>query len=269
MNFKLIDFILLIPCYNNTDGLKKSINSIDYPADKFEILIVDDGSTQPISITDLIVINPNFAIKIIRLKSNQGIVYALNTGLQLLKKRDDFKYIARLDAGDICYPQRFYKQVDFLNTHTTVALLGTWTRFVDDVTGKSYIYYAKTTHEAIIKEMHARCSFIHPSVMFRKTIVDDIGLYPTEFMHVEDYAYFWSILQVLKGAVLPEVLVQVCFSSENISSKNYKSQLRNRKKVLRAFGNNFIDKQAGLAAINLKLMLPQNFIQQLKYLFKK
>lgn len=269
MDFKCVDFVLVIPCYNNIEGLKKSIKSINYFNDKFEVFIIDDGSTTPISMADIYDVNPFISARIIRLKNNQGIVYALNIALKILKKKDNYKYIARLDAGDLCYPQRFYKQVEYLNVNKEVALLGSWVSFIPTLTGKKYSYVTKTTHENIIKEMHYKCSFIHPSVMFRKSVLDTIGLYPFNFIHAEDYAYFWMILKNFKGAILPQTLVEVYFSNENISSRNYKLQLLNRKKVIKTFGDNFFRKQVGLSLLNLKLIMPKKWIDQLKYYFKK
>ena len=105
------DFIVLIPCYNNLHGLLSSVSSVQYPYDKFEILIVDDGSATPITIDDFQQLSEQLCIKIIRLEKNMGIVNALNTGLKELQNRNDFKYIARLDAGDCCMPDRFTLQV--------------------------------------------------------------------------------------------------------------------------------------------------------------
>ena len=265
MNSKVIDFVLLIPCYNNISGLSASLKSISYPAAKFEVLIVDDGSEVPITTAGLQIPTTEIAITIIRLDRNQGIVQALNAGLTALKSRTDFKYIARLDAGDICDQQRFHKQVTFLNRHDDIALLASWARFQDMNSNKGYDYITQTTQEAILKEMHYKCSFIHPSVMFRKEVLHKVGLYPITYPHAEDYAFFWEILRNSKGAVIPEKLVTITFSDKNVSSENYKWQLQSRKKIVKNFGDRWLDKLMGIGMLNLKLILPGKIIQKLKF----
>jgi glycosyltransferase involved in cell wall biosynthesis len=261
---KQLDFILLIPCYNNFNGLLKSINSIQYTADRFEILIVDDGSSNPISIDELKKNNASITIQIIRLEKNLGILNALNTGLKELKARNDYKYIARLDAGDLCHPERFTKQVYFLDQHPDIFLLGTWCRFTNPETGKGYDYTTKINHADIVKEMHLKCSFIHPTVMFKREVLNEIGFYP-EYPYTEDYAFFWKIAKRFKTAILPELLVTVTTSENNISSKNYSQQLRYRKKIVSEFGNSLTLKFYSLSLLNFKILLPKKIISFLKF----
>ena len=268
MNTKSIDFVLLIPCYNNTSGLSRSIASVSYPPSKFEILIVDDGSEVPITKNDLQLVDNAVTINILRLESNQGIVQALNAGLTELKSRNDFKYIARLDAGDTCDTSRFHKQVFFLDNHKEIALLASWARFENLNSSKGYDYITKTTHQEIVKEMHRKCSFIHPTVMFRKGVLDTIGLYPLAYPHAEDYAFFWKILKSNKCAVIPEKMVKIMLANENVSSKNYKKQLRSRKEIVKKFEDNSLYRLIGVAILNLKIWAPVWVVQSLKLLLK-
>ncbi len=259
------DFILLIPYYNHFKGLLASIQSIQYPAHLFEVLIVDDGSTEIIDEKKISEINLQLQFSILRLHQNAGILGALNTGLQHLKTRNDYKYIARLDCGDTCHPDRFKEQVEFFNQHPDIALLGTWCRFEDPLTKKGYDYISKTKHQDIVKEMHFKCSFIHPTVMFRKEVMANIGMYPEGYLHTEDYAYFWQILKHYKGEVLAKKLVTVEFSVEAISSKNYKEQLRSRKKVVKEYGSLALAKLFGLFILNIKTGLPTRVVQLAKF----
>jgi glycosyltransferase involved in cell wall biosynthesis len=264
MNSKMIDFVLLIPCYNNITGLSVSLKSICYPPDKFEVLIIDDGSEVPVAKNNLQLQDAALNITIIRLDRNQGIVHALNAGLSVLKSRTDLKYIARLDAGDTCDVRRFQKQVEFLNQHQDIALLASWARFQDVTLTKAYDYITKITHEEIAKEMHYKCSFIHPSVMFRKQVLEDVGMYPINYPNAEDYAFFWTILKKYKGAVLSEKLVKIVYSNKTVSNENYKNQLRSRKKIVKTFGDRWLQKMIGVGMLNLKLIIPQAIIQKLK-----
>lgn len=258
-----IDFVVLIPCYNNQKGLSDALQSISYPPEKFEVLIVDDGSTVPLEEQDLKK-HCRALIRVIRLDQNRGILSALNTGLNVLKQRTGISYIARLDAGDSCHEQRFYKQVDYLDKHPDIALLASWARFENTATGKGYDYITKTRHEDIVKEMHYKCSFIHPSVMFRKEILANVGVYPDQYPHAEDYAFFWRILKAYKGAVLPEKLVTISFSEKNVSAENYKKQLNSRKGIVKDFGDSNWYRMIGTVMLKLRCILPLSWILKLK-----
>lgn len=263
MNDPSKDFILLIPCYNNKEGLITSLSSISYPGEKFEVLIIDDGSTEPINQEELRLYCKG-AIQVVHMEKNAGVVVALNAGLRIIKSRNDIKYIARLDAGDTCHEQRFFRQVEFLNNHPNIALLASWARFQSTTSSTAYNYTTKTKHGEILKEMHLKCSFIHPAVIFRKEILDTVGFYPDQYSHAEDYAFFWKILKSYQGAVIPEILVQISYSDRNVSARNYRQQLRSRKKIVKEFGNNYLQKLIGIGILNLKLVTPAEIIQCLK-----
>src|SRR5215470_3567339 len=176
---KQLDFCLLIPCYNNPQGLMMSLRSIFYDSDRFATIIVDDGSTVPISAiqiqSEIKTIGP---ITVLRNEHNKGIADSLNIGLKWIGENVSTKYIARLDCGDSCHPYRFYRQVDYLNAHTDVGLLGSWCVFEDRRSGARYQYKTPTEHEKIKTEMHWRNVFIHPTVMFRSDLAQRSGFYP-------------------------------------------------------------------------------------------
>lgn len=257
------DFILLIPCYNNLNGLVRSINSVNYSFDKFEILVVDDGSLSPIVIQDFAGINSHLRITIIRITSNQGILNALNTGLKELKNRNDYKYIARLDAGDYCHSERFEKQVHFLDAHPEIFLLGTWCRFFDSKTRAGYDYLTKIKHEDILKEMHFKCSFIHPTVMLRKQVLETIGFYPEGFPNAEDYAYFWEIARKYKTEILPEILVEIEITT-GLSEKNRKAQMQSRINIVKKYSQNYRWKVLSQIRLFFILNIPYSFILYIK-----
>ncbi|RYF88346.1 MAG: glycosyltransferase, partial [Chitinophagaceae bacterium] len=68
------DFCLLIPCYNNLQGLLHSIQSVVYAAGKYCIVIVDDGSAEPVTGSHLKdSVNDETHLVILRNESNLGI----------------------------------------------------------------------------------------------------------------------------------------------------------------------------------------------------
>jgi len=167
---------------------------------------------------------------------------------------------SNLDVGSVLFAA--------LNTNSDIFLLGSWFRFENNKTGKGYDYITKTRYEDILKEMHYKCSFIHPTVMFRKEVLETIGNYPTNYPHAEDYAFFWSIMKKYKAAILPEKLVTIELTWNTVSSKNYKEQLQIRKKVVINFGTMTHTKIAGLLFLQIRQLLPPSIIRIIKNIIK-
>src|SRR3954462_9431042 len=115
-----MDFYLLIPYYNDFERLVDTLKSVVYSRNTYGIVIVDDGSTEPLTEADVRSFCACSSLTILRLDKNLGITSALNTGLRWLRDRSNYKYIARLDCGDICHADRFDEQVEFLDRHSNV-----------------------------------------------------------------------------------------------------------------------------------------------------
>src|ERR1700733_12927793 len=189
-------FYLLIPYYNNLSGLVRSLQSISYDPVRYALLIVDDGSKDILLDADLAAHLPaGLTVKIIRLPRNEGITRALNTGLHWLEGKNNFRYVARLDCGDICIPERFTRQVEFMDRHPDIDLVGSWCLFKDFSTGQSYPYRTPTEHGGIVRGMYFRNIFRHPTVMWRSYVMKKTGVYPENFPHAEDYGFFYEILR--------------------------------------------------------------------------
>lgn len=262
-NAQQIDFYVLIPYYNDPEGLVQSLQSIDYYPGKFSILIVDDGSALPIDQTSLLSrINPEIAVQIIRLPANQGIARALNKGLEWLSDQDGYKYIARLDCGDICEKDRFYRQVAFLDKHPETDLLGSWCTFKDYATGNAYLYKTPTRLNRIEKSMYFRNIFIHPTVMWRAAAKRQ--LYPEIFPHAEDYGLFYAFMRKKNYAILPENLVTCKLNRNGISLKHRKEQLRSRMEVVKHYGRNKLLTALGVLKVKLMMFIPYTWIWQIK-----
>lgn len=265
--YQQLDFYLLIPCYNNMSGLIKSLQSISYDNNNFKILIIDDGSIQIITIADLLpYIATGLPIEIINLPKNSGITKALNTGLELLETKNNFQFVARLDCGDICAPERFYKQVNFLQQNPQIDLVGSWCIFKNFSTGLSYQYSTPTDHKKIISGMYFRNIFIHPTVMWRRNAIQKTLAYPEQFPHAEDYGFFYSILNRGKCAVIAENLVTCEINGAGISLRNRKEQLKSRIKVVNHFGKNKLLSIIGVLKLRLLITIPYPLILHTKKL---
>ncbi len=229
------------------------------------LVIVDDGSQTPVSEDELLGYLPKaYAMKVITLDINQGITTALNTGLQWIEAHLAVTYIARLDCGDICHEDRFYQQIYYLQQHPKVGLLGSWCIFQSPDAELRYEYTTPTQHEDLIKEMHLRNAFIHPTVVFKKELVEEIGSYPTSFEHVEDYALFFRMMQKTRTAILNQFLVTCEINPKGISIKNRMDQLKGRYMVVQEYGRNSLWKLLGKLKLKLLMLTPYSTILKIK-----
>jgi glycosyltransferase involved in cell wall biosynthesis len=270
MDNKQLDFCLLIPCYNNPQGLMLSLRSIFYDSDRFAIIIVDDGSAVTISADQIqSEIKTIGSIIVLRNEHNKGIADSLNIGLKWIGENLNTKYIARLDCSDSCHPYRFYRQVAYLNAHSDVGLLGSWCVFEDKRSGARYQYKTPTDHEKIKMQMHLRNVFIHPTVMFRANLIARSGYYPTTFLHAEDYAFFWKLIKLAPSHVLDEFLVTCDINETSVSAKNRSEQLLMRIKIISEHGTNRFMKIVGLLRLKTLSILPKQIVLPLKQILMR
>jgi glycosyltransferase involved in cell wall biosynthesis len=263
-----LDFCVLIPCFNNLPGLLSALRSIVYPPEKCCIVVVDDGSSEPLaSHRSILEKTTAIPVQVISLPKNQGITQALNTGLKWIETHLQVKYIARLDCADSCQPDRFTSQVAFLDQHPEIGLLGTWCIFSTPDGRLQYKYTTPTTHSEIIAELHFRNVFIHPTVMFRAQLAKNAGYYPEGLNHVEDYGLFMRMAQITQTAILDKFLLTCEINTKGISIANRTAQLQGRYKVVSEFGKDPVLKALGLMKLRLLKLVPYKLIVSLKSRF--
>jgi glycosyltransferase involved in cell wall biosynthesis len=233
----MINTIVLIPHYNNLASLNRTLKSI-YHTQGIDLLIIDDGSVNTM-LPDLAVLqkglNANVNLELLKLDKNGGIANALNTGLEYILKNKKHKFIARIDCGDVCVSKRFEIQENYLIKHQDIALVGSWVKWIDYNGKVVFCKKPSLSHKNIKRRMAVRCSLIHPSVMFRYSIVEELGMYPEEYEAAEDYAFFYKIVKRYKVANISEFLTSVEHADTGISNVNRKIQSWSKLKVIYAF----------------------------------
>ncbi|EEH9526681.1 glycosyltransferase, partial [Salmonella enterica subsp. enterica serovar Cotham] len=193
----------------------QSLYSQTLPAD--EIVLVYDG---PISEELDRVVNywiDILPINIIKLPENVGLGQALNYGLAHCK----YDIVARMDTDDICHPDRFEKQIDFLLNNKNVAILGSYIEEFetspDNVIGKRVV---PISHNSIIKRIRKQNPFSHMSVIFKKNKIIQVGGYQHHYL-MEDYNLWLRLLTSdVKAANLPSVLVYVRAGKDMINRRS-------------------------------------------------
>lgn len=226
--------ILLIPHYNNPEGLKVSVASIDQE-EQIDVLIVDDGSTEK-HIVEQDIANAFIAkgqLYFVYLEKNKGIEHALNIGLEYITGLKRHAYIARLDSGDYCLGKRFAIQQEFLEQNADIKMVGSNVIAVDTHGNFLYNLIMPENTDVIRNKMFLNAMFIHPTVMFCADILAQTGLYPVNRKSAEDYAFFFIISNKYKTANIQQFLVKIEINPSGISISKRKQQVASRIKVIR------------------------------------
>lgn len=186
---------------------KKCLESLCHQTLKAnEIIVVHDG---PVS-SELIEIENSYQdqlnIKIVSLQKNQGLGVALNEGL----KHCSYELVARMDSDDICLPDRFSKQIEFIKKNSNVDIIsGVISEFNLSPQDGCVKRKLPLIHPKIVKFCKYRSPFNHVAVMYKKEKVLQAGGYQ-HLLYMEDY-YLW-VRMILSGAQcanLPDNLVYV------------------------------------------------------------
>jgi glycosyltransferase involved in cell wall biosynthesis len=190
---------VLMTVYNGQEFLNMAMDSIFLQTYKnFEFVIVDDGSTDHSS--SIIKAYDDPRIKYLY-QRNSGQAAALNKGIE--KARG--KYIARMDADDISYPERLQRQVEFLENNDSVAMVGSSYDYIDEDSGIFAQAYHLDINRDIKMEFLVRNPFGHGTVIIRRQVLIDVGGYDAA-QAIEDYELWWRVAQKHEVANIPEQL---------------------------------------------------------------
>lgn len=145
-------------------------------------------------------------IKIFKRNENKGLAYSLNELLGVVISKG-YQYIARMDADDISLPERFEKQLAFMELHPDIECLGTWAIEIKSDGSEFYRKQMPETHEGCWKQFMIRDCMIHPTVMFRKSYIEKAGMYSLDTYFGED-TMMWAqgFAKGCKFANIPEYL---------------------------------------------------------------
>lgn len=252
---------VLIPVFNAGTDLQRSLASLASDPYPFDIVVVDDGSLPQVVLPDSI---GSHAVVLLRHDRNRGVAQALNTGLSWIEA-SGYDLVARLDAGDMNEPHRFDVQVDCLLTHPEIAIVGAWTRHLDETLEPLYTTRYPASWERIRRCFHYRAAFSHPACIIRTRVLREAGVYDERFVLSEDYELFWRIAQRFPCANVQEVLVT---RVEDLGSLTHVHRLAAARMRLRLQWQHFawarIDCWLGLARSVSLLLIPGRVALSLK-----
>lgn len=151
-----------------------------------------------------------------------GLGAALNAGIAAARSG----LIARMDADDVCEPERFAKQIAMFSADPNLTVAGSQLTIIDGAGEVIGLRTYPTTHDEIAETLTRYNCLAHSSVMFRKDAVERIGGYATRAL-AEDYDLWCRLL--LSGARLAnhsEALVRYRFHAGALKHRTVRPALR-------------------------------------------
>jgi len=230
---------VLLPVYNAEKYIKEAIESmLNQTFRDFELLIINDGSTD--KSLEIITSCKDGRIRLIVNEKNEGLIYSLNKGIEMAQG----EYIARMDADDICMPERLEIQVEFMENNPNIGVVGSWT--MTDSGEKKFIGKYYSDPAKIKSGFLFGTSLAHPTVMIKKGALGNFR-YDENFKHAEDYDLWTRMADSVNFANLTEVLLMHRKHEESVSSTYTDIQTDNafviRKRQLEKIGIKATDEE--------------------------
>jgi len=208
-----------MPVYNAESTLTEALESLSRQTfGDFEIIAIDDGSTdQSLDILQTWAQHEH-RLRILQ-TSHTGILGALNEGLRACQA----PLVARMDADDHSLPERLEQQLAILISNPQLALVSCQVRAfpAEDVHQGLQLYLdwqnSLLDEATMRREIFIESPFVHPSVMFRRTLVEEAGGYQ-DHGWAEDYDLWMRMcLAGMKFAKLPVMLLEWRESAQRLT----------------------------------------------------
>lgn len=190
----MADYSVLMSVYykDNPIFLKKAMDSIieqDYKTNDFVIVL--DGKVTPE--LDIILEEYQYKysfIRLIKLEKNGGLGRALNIGLKACRN----ELVARMDSDDIAIKNRTYLQMKTFENNDNLAIVGSYMyEFEHDENKIRSVKEVPINKEKIYKYAKYRNPFNHPTVMYKKNVINKLGNY-SETSRGEDLDLFLKLV---------------------------------------------------------------------------
>lgn len=218
---------VIMPAYNAEKYIAEAIDSIlGQTFGDFEFIILNDCSKDRTE--EIILSYSDSRIVYLKNEKNMGVAATLNRGLSVARG----EYIARMDADDISLPERFEKQVAYMEANPETMVLGcALERFGQDI--KTQVRSFSTDSKQMRIDLLFACGLAHPSVMMRRAVIMELGGYDMSFEGMEDYELWCRVLNKHEITTLPDVLLRYRVHSAQVT-KNPSAQYLTRMRALKA-----------------------------------
>lgn len=250
---------VLMPVYNGELFLDEAIKSVlNQTMGDFELLAIDDGSTDRTE--DIIRSFDDNRIRYIKNETNSRLIKTLNRGIEISRG----EYIARMDADDISFPQRFQRQLEFFKRNPKIQVCGSYAIRIDE-NGVHGALLKRPSGGELLNSIWLPNPLIHPTVMMKSELARKYS-YDLNSLHCEDYD-LW-IRMAKNGVVIDNLTAPLLYyrvHSSGVSVQNRELQLKNSFAVfMRHYNSNITYEEfCDLIGVTSRMSL-WNRIQKLK-----
>lgn len=219
---------VLMAVYNGAAFLGEAVESIlSQTFSDFEFLIINDGSTD--SSRDIILSYKDARIRLIDNETNMGLIASLNLGIESAKG----EYIARQDDDDVSLTSRLTVQVDYLDNHPEVGLVGSGVDFIDEKGAPAGKWRTPTTNSLIRWSLLFGTCVAHPTAVLRRSVLERSGGYDQNALYAEDHDLWCRLSHYTGIANLPELLVKKRIHESAVSVKYFETQEETEARIIR------------------------------------
>ena len=221
---------VFMPVYNAGKYLEEAINSILNQTYKdFELLIIDNCSTD--NSVSIVESYNDTHIHLIVNNENIGLAGSRNKALEIC----DSEYIAFLDADDIAMPDRIRTQVQYMDEHNDIAVVGSYAATIDGYGRGKDMFRPQLLNSNYIRAYMVFNNVVaNSSAMVRKSVIDNNNIrYADNCYGVEDYKFWCDVLKYGNIANMGEVFLKYRVTPGSITAEANSDRLSERKKVIR------------------------------------
>ena len=196
-----------------------------------EIIVIEDGPLTP-ELNKVIAYwkeKIEDILKVTELAENVGTGKAKNIGLQQCSN----EIVCIVDTDDICVPERFKKQIDFLQKNPNISIVGGQIlEFVEDIQNPTGMRKVPLSHENLKNYAKRQSPFNNMTITYRKKHILEVGGYQ-HHLWMEDYNLFLRVIaQGYKVANLPEVLVYARIDNGMHARRKGHEYIKSEKQLL-------------------------------------
>lgn len=205
---------------NGERFLREAIESIlSQTFRDFEFIIINDGSTDgSASIVDSYA-RSDARVRVYQ-QENKGLVESLNRGCGLARGR----YIARMDADDVAVRDRLHWQIEFMDRHAEIGVVGGQMELINSAGRASRCWRYPVENEEIKSALPLCNPFPHNAVVIRKEAFLSVGGYRRLFVAAEDYDLWLRIAQRWRLANLGSVVLKYRIHPGQVSYQKLRQQ---------------------------------------------
>ena len=206
---------VVMSCYNAGQWLQPAVESaLAQSFEDLELILIDDGSTDETP-QILAAMRESDRRIVVLTRENSGLARSLNAGI----RRAQGSWIARLDADDLCEPERIERQMRYLRNYPDVVLLGSGFTEIDARGDAVKEQRYPAGHGKLVRNLQKlRRMFPHSSAIFSREAASRAGLYNHLFRKSQDWDLWLRLSERGRIACIPDSLVRIRKHGAQISS---------------------------------------------------